>query len=349
MRRLPVFFVVDVSESMVGENLARMQGGLQAVIRALRADPHALETVHATVIAFAGVARTLVSMTDLATFEPPRLPIGGGTSLGAALDHLMAEIDRTVQPTTETRKGDWRPLVFLFTDGKPTDAFEPAITRWRQKYAGRCDLVAIGLGRFADLSALQRLTERTLLLEKTGENDFKTLIQWVSASVVAHSRSIGSGIERLTLAKADGNLLRLAEPLPGSGNVAVDANYVVLTGRCQGSRAPYLMKYERLQQSELFRGHTVEVTMYQVAGCYPLTEEYFEWSDRSAPPQRISTSELIGAPSCPHCGNGSAFAHCACGGLMCVDGPGEAQCPWCRRAISFGEGGGEFDVNRGRG
>ena len=34
MRRLPVFFVVDCSESMVGDNLKKMEDGLQAIVRA---------------------------------------------------------------------------------------------------------------------------------------------------------------------------------------------------------------------------------------------------------------------------------------------------------------------------
>src|SRR6188508_3777606 len=84
MRRLPIFFLLDVSESMVGDNHRQMQQGLERLVKALRTDPHALETVHLSVIAFAGQTRTLTPLTELAMFYPPRLPIGAGTSLGAA-------------------------------------------------------------------------------------------------------------------------------------------------------------------------------------------------------------------------------------------------------------------------
>ena len=130
MRRLPVFFLLDCSESMVGDNLRKMEEGLQAVVQSLRADPHALETVHISVIAFAGFAKTIVPLVELVSFYPPRLPLGGGTSLGAALDALMGEIDRSVVKTSPERKGDWRPIVYLFTDGRPTDDPGPAIARW---------------------------------------------------------------------------------------------------------------------------------------------------------------------------------------------------------------------------
>ena len=45
MRRLPVFLVIDVSESMAGDNLRHMQEGISRLINVLRADPYALETV----------------------------------------------------------------------------------------------------------------------------------------------------------------------------------------------------------------------------------------------------------------------------------------------------------------
>ena len=36
MRRLPVFFVLDCSESMVGKNIEQMQQGIQLIMQQLR-------------------------------------------------------------------------------------------------------------------------------------------------------------------------------------------------------------------------------------------------------------------------------------------------------------------------
>ncbi|MGH8553007.1 MAG: VWA domain-containing protein, partial [Methylococcales bacterium] len=141
MRRLPVFLLLDVSDSMVGEPHHHLQQGLERLAKSLRQDPHALETVYLSVIAFAGRAKTLAPLIDLPTFYSPRLPIGSGTSLGLALTHLMAEIDRQVVPTTVTRRGDWKPIVYLLTDGKPTDHYQAAIRRWQRDYANRATLI----------------------------------------------------------------------------------------------------------------------------------------------------------------------------------------------------------------
>nr|APD70785.1 TerY3 [Klebsiella pneumoniae] len=55
---------------MIGENLKRMNDGLQKIVSDLRKDPHALETVWVSVIAFAGIARTIVPLHDIVSFYP---------------------------------------------------------------------------------------------------------------------------------------------------------------------------------------------------------------------------------------------------------------------------------------
>ena len=131
MRRLPIYFLIDVSESMVGEPIEQVQNGIRTIIQELRTDPYALETVYVSVIAFAGKAKTLIPLTELFKFYPPTLPIGGGTSLGNAMNYLMNDLDSSIQKTTLEVKGDWKPIIFLFTDGTPTDnpAME-AINGW---------------------------------------------------------------------------------------------------------------------------------------------------------------------------------------------------------------------------
>ena len=59
MRRLPIYFLVDVSESMVGEPIEQVQNGMRTIIQELRVDPYALETAFVSVIAFAGKATSL--------------------------------------------------------------------------------------------------------------------------------------------------------------------------------------------------------------------------------------------------------------------------------------------------
>ena len=85
-RRLPVYLLIDCSESMAGPAFDAVQAGVNAIVNELSGDPTALETVWLSVITFSGRARVAVPLTDLMKFKTPRLTIGSGTCLGAALD-----------------------------------------------------------------------------------------------------------------------------------------------------------------------------------------------------------------------------------------------------------------------
>lgn len=348
MRRLPIFLLLDVSESMAGDNLRQLQHGLNRLVAGLRTDPHALETVYLSTIVFAGKARTLAPLTELAQFYQPRLPLGSGTSLGAGMQHLMDELDRTVRPNTPERKGDWRPVVYLMTDGKPTDDIEPALKRWQEHYAQRASLVAIAVGKFADIDALGRFTDTVLRLDAQTEQDFKRFVDWVTMSVVAQSRSVAETRAGVTLAKLDDSILTKIGDLHNA--LSVDEDLVVLTGRCQTNRLPYLMRYERVRATAPGRSYGLNLDLYQLAGVFALEPDYVELSDERVNVRTVSTDSLMGAPGCPHCGNWMAFAMCSCGALMCISGDGPAICPTCERECHFGAGDGEgFDVARSRG
>lgn len=350
MRRLPIFFLLDVSESMAGDNLRQLQHGLERLVRSLRTDPHALETVYLSIIAFAGKAKTLTPLIEVASFYPPRLPIGSGTALGVALEHLMAEIDKNVIKTTPDRKGDWKPVVYLMTDGKPTDDIKNALYRWQKYYQRQVSLVAIGVGEYAALDALRQLTDQVLHFNAQTEEDFRKFIDWVSQSVVAQSRSVSATAQTgVSLAKLDDSIMAKIGDL--STAAKVDEDFVILSGRCQQTRLPYLIKYERMPINYQGGEFSLRFDRYHLVGVMALENDYDEFSDNSMATPSINTDALVGMAGCPHCGSHYALAACGnCNQLMCVRGEGEAVCPHCRYennfTVSEGEG---FDITRARG
>src|SRR5215217_2286723 len=158
MRRLPVYFLIDISESMVGEPIRQVEEGLAAIIQALKTDPYAIETVWVSVIVFAGQAKTIVPLQEIINFYPPRFPVGGGTSLSNGLGHLMFELRRNIVKTTHDRKGDWKPIVFLFTDGVPTDDTQKVLAEWKESWQRAANMVAISFGDETDTQILSQLT-----------------------------------------------------------------------------------------------------------------------------------------------------------------------------------------------
>lgn len=345
MRRLPVFLVLDCSESMAGENLARLQEGIGTIVATLRTDPHALETVYLSVIAFAGVARTLTALDELVAFRAPPLPIGSGTALGAALTHVMDEIDRQVMHPGPQSKGDWAPIVYLFTDGKPTDQLDAARARWHRDYARHAALIAVAIGRYADQAALAALTEHVLVFDDRVAGGFDVFVRWVTDSLSLQSRRLGEPGTGVSLVKPDHRALAVAGTAEALASSA-DPDCVVMIGRCQQTRRPYLLKYERESTTIEFGGQTMGADRFVIAGVYPITETYFDWSAGPASGGRVSTADLAGVAPCPHCGSPVTIAQCGCGKLMCLRGPGEATCPWCEASVTFTPGEDDFEIER---
>ncbi len=326
MRRLPIYFLIDVSESMVGTPIGQVQEGMRAIIQQLRVDPYALETVFVSIIVFAGKAKVLSPLTELYKFYPPVFPVGGGTSLGAGLEALMRDIDASVQKTTLETKGDWKPIIFLFTDGNPNDSYQAAFKRWNEKYRRHCSLIAVSLGDNVNTRILSQITEDILLLKQTDAESFSKFFKWVTASIKTTSVSVcEQNADTIKLAPTTGINLEKIDPNQHAGTT--DENFVVLHGRCQTTRNEYLVKYAK--HSEPLKGlEMFSATDFKLVGAYPIDREaYAALSDGKG--VKINTLELVGVPTCPCCGNQHGVVACDCGGIFCVGEQSSNECPWC--------------------
>jgi uncharacterized protein YegL len=351
MRRLPVYFLIDVSESMVGEPIDQVQDGMAAIVKELRTDPYALETVYVSIIAFAGKAKKLISMEELPQIYPPRLPVGGGTSLGSALIFLMNDIDASIQKTTMETKGDWKPIIFLFTDGNPTDEYQAAFDRWNRKYRHGANLIVISIGNNANMNIFGKISETVLVLKDTGNESFRQFFKWITASIKTSSISVSeTNSDELQLAPIkDDTLVKidLNKHLP----VKIDDNFAVILAKCQATERHYLIKYQQRfvpSESADFIPNA-KVQQYRLVGAFPVDNSYFELSEgKQQAVSKVNTNSLYGFPACPCCGNQFGFATCSCGGIHCCNEERVQTCPWCGEQAEYGQGG-DVDIARTRG
>lgn len=188
MRRLPVYLVLDVSGSMHGEPIEAVRNGMQILASTLRTDPYALETAYLSVITFDGEARQVVPLTELVAFQPPQIDAGSTTSLGAALKLTRQCIEREVQKTTADAKGDWKPLVFLMTDGQPTDDWQKGLADFRSARTGM--VIACAAGQGADTNILKQITENVVSLDTADSSTIGAFFKWVSASISTSSKKV---------------------------------------------------------------------------------------------------------------------------------------------------------------
>ncbi len=341
IRRLPVYLLLDCSESMAGPAIEAVGQGVGALVKELRANPQAVETAHLSVITFSREARQTVPLTELMAFQIPTLSVRPGTALGAALALLKDCLKREVVKTTPTAKGDYKPLVFIMTDGQPTDAWEAAARALKEGDGPRlANLVIIGCGPDVDIQVLYAITDSVLLLPDPTEGAISKFFAWVSSSVQAVSVRLDSGGENnpLNLPALPLDALEVATPQHGNAYTSPDGlpRQVFLHAYCSESKRPYLMRYTRREYEE----------RYDAVGSHPLA--FVDEGDEELSPP-INSSLLIGCPPCPYCQHRHT-GMCPCGTLFCSpETLTNIVCPKCDASLGPGPSESSFKIQQTQG
>lgn len=188
MRRLPVYLLLDTSGSMTGEPIEAVKNGVQMMVHSLRQNPQAIETAFVSIITFDSEAKQLIPLTDLASFQTVDLKAAGTTALGAALSLLADKLENEVTKTTLEQKGDWKPIVFIMTDGVPTDDWQAGFQKLKAVKKGL--IVGCAAGNNADDKVLKEIADQVVRLSNTDADSIGKFFQWVSASIATTSTKI---------------------------------------------------------------------------------------------------------------------------------------------------------------
>ncbi len=164
------------------------------MLAVLGQDPYALETVCISIITFDRKVEQILPLTELADLQLPDIvtPQSGPTFLGKALEVLCTRVEKEVQKSLPGRKGDWRPLLFILTDGKPSDLqlYENIIPV--VKRINFASIVACAAGPKAKTEPLKKLTDQVFTLENMDAAAFRKFFVWVSDVIGAGGKSVGT-------------------------------------------------------------------------------------------------------------------------------------------------------------
>ncbi len=141
MRRLPIYFLVDVSTPIDVNSI------LKNIILDMCRDSYLLECAYLSIITYADEVKIILPLTAInslnATLPLLEGTVGGTTSLDNVLICLMDDIDKNVVKTTAEVKGDRKPIIFLFADAISSAPKAEVISRWNQNYKQRSLFISV--------------------------------------------------------------------------------------------------------------------------------------------------------------------------------------------------------------
>lgn len=196
--RLPVYIIIDCSGTMV-RVMPTVQRSLRTIMEALAYDPRAAGSAYISLIPFNDDAMP-TPLTALPHVQVPALQALGKTQLGLALQALNTSLDRDLVPNRQLADGaidagDYRPLVFLISDGKPSDpervSWRPQAVALRERLVLKpLHVVALAVGPDADVGILQEIADDGKALVITGdqlalEQALMDYFDWIRDAVVA--------------------------------------------------------------------------------------------------------------------------------------------------------------------
>lgn len=193
-RRLPVYLLIDTSGSMKGEPIESVKVGIDTMLSTLRNDPYALETVSISIITYDKDVKQLVPLTPIDELQLPEIttPDSGPTHMGAALEKLLDSVNKEVNKGSATQKGDWMPLLFLMTDGKPSDiqVFNTVVPKL--KCSPFATIVCCAAGPKAKTEDLLLLTDKVYQIDTMDNATIMKFFKWVSGIIGEGNKSMGA-------------------------------------------------------------------------------------------------------------------------------------------------------------
>ncbi len=138
------YALLDTSASMSGAPLEAMKQALQLLCGTFIS--RSKRPIRMRIIGYESTAHEIAPLRDIAEFEMPRLDAAGSSGLGGALRLLS-----TTMPDHDPS------LVYVFTDGDPTDDWDTALESLRPHITR---IFGMGCGLSANMDTLMPMVDR---------------------------------------------------------------------------------------------------------------------------------------------------------------------------------------------
>jgi len=182
--RCAVVLALDCSYSMSGDPIAELNAGLTEFLSALQTDDLAARRCDVALVTFGGsvkIAQPFTLVSNLAAM--PTLKAGGGTPMGEAICTAIDQITTRKAQYRQEGRAQYRPWIFLLTDGQPTDDVNQAQVKVQQGDANKSfQFFAVGCFS-ADMHTLKTIAPPSIPPVYLRGANFRDMFKWLSDSM----------------------------------------------------------------------------------------------------------------------------------------------------------------------
>jgi uncharacterized protein YegL len=208
---LPAYVLADESGSM-SPYLSELSDGLTSLCEGLRAEPMVAAKLRLAVLGFSDDVQVRLAVADMRSEGSlPQMQIRGLTSYKAVFEDLLQRIPSDVQWLRSEGYKVHRPVVFLLSDGQPTDG-----RSWRNPHAALTDkaqtptapnIIACGIGDARADTMLEVATRPEFaFVAKAGTDLGQAIAEFfhsLTASLVASGHALNSATPQLVVNRPD--------------------------------------------------------------------------------------------------------------------------------------------------
>lgn len=233
-KSLVIFFLIDTSGSMKGTKMGELNAVMEELIPEIRRVGEADTDVKIAVLTFSTSVMWMYSEPiSIEEFEWTRLRADGVTSMGAAFKELNIRMSRNSFLNSPSLS--FAPVIFLMTDGYPSDDYKEGLTALQQNSWYKYGLkTALGIGKEAD---------DEMLAEFTGTKD--TVVHAYSGGQLAHlikviavtSSQIGS--KSMTLSDDSGQELGMEDVFETKQKMLGEQIQEIIRSEGYGDNVPF--------------------------------------------------------------------------------------------------------------
>ena len=134
MRRLPIYFLVDTCLSMSGKPIEMVENCINEALKSMKGNPQALETNEINVISFGNNKVTfLEEYKTVPEIKYQKFNCSGYSNINYGLEAVKDNHNKNFKKTTIEKKGDWKPMLFIFTGVAPSTKIDDSLLNFFDK------------------------------------------------------------------------------------------------------------------------------------------------------------------------------------------------------------------------